>query len=54
MQNKWAMGPKRDFSKQTTRKLSQDEIRFRRQEENRQLAQKKDHRKEEHNKIGGS
>ena len=52
MQNKWTMGPKRDCSTQATRKPSQDEIRFRRQEVSRKLAQKSDHRKEQRNEMG--
>jgi hypothetical protein len=45
MQNKWTMGPKRDCSKQTARKLNQDAIRFRRQEEDKKMAQKRDVKK---------
>jgi len=42
MQNKWTTGPSRDASKLTAKRLSQDELRFRRQEAIKKLAQKKE------------
>ena len=42
MQNKWTLGANRDSSIRTKRKLTQDEIRFRRQEERKKLVPGKD------------
>ena len=41
MQNKWTMGANRDSSNRTKRKLTPDEIRFRRQEQQRKLVPSK-------------